>query len=237
MYSPQLPTQLIWRQCLECGHIHTADYFTPAGLAILFGKAHKSQVVGGDFDQQRFHWSQVVQQVVALLPDSRKVYAEELAWLDVGCGNGALVFTAAEFGFRTRGLDARPQTIAAIRRLGYEAQQGDFLSIEIESRVDVISMADLLEHLPDPRASLKKAHDLLTPDGLIFISCPNLNCVTWEFLDVQKANPYWVELEHYHNFSRSSLMRLLEEEGFALASYSVSPRYKACMQVIARKTS
>ncbi len=235
MYSPPLPARLTWKRCLDCGHIHTADYFTPAGLAVLFGKAHTGQVAGGDFDQQRFQWSPVVQQVIDALPDSRMVYSGELAWLDVGCGNGALLFTAAEFGFRARGLDARGQTVAAIRQLGYEVHEGDFMSVTMQGRVDVISMADLLEHLPDPRAALKRAHGLLSPGGAIFISCPNLDCVTWKFLDGRQANPYWCELEHYHNFSRASLTRLLEEEGFAPTSYAVSSRYNACMQVVASK--
>jgi predicted SAM-dependent methyltransferase len=122
-----------------------------------------------------------------------------------------------------------------LAKVQYEARQGDFLSVEIEGGKDVISMADLLEHLPDPRAGLKRAHELLHPDGVIFVSCPNMDCVTWKSLDSQQANPYWVELEHYHNFSRATLTRLLEDEGFVFESYAVSPRYKACMQVVARK--
>jgi hypothetical protein len=33
-------------------------------------------------------------------------------------------------------------------------------------------------------------------------------------LDRQKANPYWAEIEHCHNFSRSRLYALLREMGF-----------------------
>ena len=35
-------------------------------------------------------------------------------WLDVGCGNGALVGTADEFGFDAVGLDARPDAVKAL---------------------------------------------------------------------------------------------------------------------------
>ena len=54
-------------------------------------------------------------------------------------------------------------------------------------------------------------------------------------LDRQKANPYWAEIEHCHNFSRSRLYALLREMGFEPVRYGISERYRACMEVIARK--
>jgi hypothetical protein len=42
-------------------------------------------------------------------------------------------------------------------------------------------------------------------------------------------------IEHYHNFSRSRLYALLRETGFEPVRYGISERYRACMEVIARK--
>ena len=64
---------------------------------------------------------------------------------------------------------------------------------------------------------------------------PNLDSSMWRSLDAQNANPYWPELEHYHNFSRPRLYILLEETGFTPLRYGVSERYRACMDEIARK--
>jgi protein O-GlcNAc transferase len=52
---------------------------------------------------------------------------------------------------------------------------------------------------------------------------------------VNNANPYWGEIEHYHNFSRARLYTLLEEFAFKPQSYGISERYRACMEVIATK--
>ena len=49
------------------------------------------------------------------------------------------------------------------------------------------------------------------------------------------TNPYWGELEHYHNFSRDRLFALLDDSGFAVVDYDVSVRYYSCMEIIARK--
>jgi hypothetical protein len=67
------------------------------------------------------------------------------------------------------------------------------------------------------------------------VSCPNLDCGSWRKADAEGNNPYWAELEHHHNFSRASLMRLLAEEGFIPLDYSISTRYKSCMELLARR--
>lgn len=49
-------------------------------------------------------------------------------------------------------------------------------------------------------------------------------------------NPYWGELKHCHNFTRERLYALLREQHFEPIHYDISRPYRACMEVIARKT-
>ena len=62
---------------------------------------------------------------------------------------------------------------------------------------------------------------------------PNTESVLWFALNQNKVNPYWGELEHFHNFSRSRLYALLEQFGFEPRLYGVSSRYRVGMEVIA----
>jgi hypothetical protein len=59
--------------------------------------------------------------------------------------------------------------------------------------------------------------------------------MVWRLLHANRANPYWGEIEHYHNFTRARLYTLLDAHGFEPVDYSVSERYRLCMQVIAIK--
>ena len=68
-----------------------------------------------------------------------------------------------------------------------------------------------------------------------FLSMPNSDCHVWRRLDEQGENPFWGELEHYHNFGRRRLYQLLESQGFEPIRYGVSERYYMCMEVIAKK--
>jgi 2-polyprenyl-3-methyl-5-hydroxy-6-metoxy-1,4-benzoquinol methylase len=96
-------------------------------------------------------------------------------------------------------------------------------------------MMDVLEHILFPHSALSHASARLKPGGILLISCPNSDCATWRTMDQAGDNPYWKELEHHHNFSRQLLVQLLQASGFEPFSYNISSRYKACMELMARK--
>jgi SAM-dependent methyltransferase len=211
--------------------VYTDSYYSEAGLALLFSKAHDNQLAGGDLDGQRLVFGKIINRIVRFLDED--LFSTAPTWLDAGCGNGALVFTAAEHGFSAFGLDVREEAVQRIRQLGYEAYTGDLMQLSLKYPLSVLSLADVLEHLPYPIAALRKAHDLLKPGGVLFVSCPNMECSSWRAMDAMQANPYWHELEHYHNFSRTRLCQILTRCGFQPVDYAPSERYKACMEVIA----
>jgi 2-polyprenyl-3-methyl-5-hydroxy-6-metoxy-1,4-benzoquinol methylase len=156
-------------------------------------------------------------------------------WLDVGFGNGALLTTAAEFGFRVVGLDLREASVRLMQQFGYEAHAVEFDAYRPAEPFDVISMADVLEHMPYPKPALRHAYGLLREEGLLFVSMPNSDSFVWNVLTRNGVNPYWGEIEHYHNFGRQRLHALLVECGFDPVRYGVSERYRACMEVLARR--
>jgi protein O-GlcNAc transferase len=235
LWHPPLPEFMTWVRCSGCEHVFTDSFYTDAGLTELFSKAHIEQLAGGDLEKQRLLWTPIIQRVLHALSDSADPFAGGLTWLDVGCGGGGLVFTAEEFGFIATGVDLREEAVRRIRELGYQALYGDLFGVRATTPINVISMADLLEHTPYPVATLKRAHEMLDPKGVLFLSCPNRESSSWREMDRKDSNPYWYEIEHYHNFSRKSLMGLLDECGFVPVNYSVSQRYIACMEIIAVK--
>lgn len=237
LWHPPLPESLTWLRCDSCEHVFTDSFYTEAGLKELFRHAHPYQMAGGDCQQQRKLWSPVVESVLRALPGRAKLFDGALSWLDVGCGSGGLVFAAAEFGFAAIGIDLREETVRRLRDLGYSALQADLLSIRSPAPISVISMADLLEHTPYPVAVLRHAHALLDAQGALYLSCPNRECSSWRQMDSRRANPYWSEIEHHHNFSRESLMWLLRQCDFTPVAYSVSDRYIACMEIVAVKAA
>ena len=228
-YHPDLPPTIEWCECYKCRHVFTSGYFGEDGLALVFRQALAHQTPVYDVEKERWLWARVVELVVGQLGRPRG------KWMDVGFGNGALLCTAQEWGFEAFGLDLRAEAVAGLGQFGIAAAVSTIEAYPGERGFGVISMADVLEHMPFPETALRAAHRLLRDDGVLFISTPNRNTAVWKVLDQNHVNPYWAELEHCHNFTRESLYRLLDAYGFAPAAYNVSHRYSSGMDVMARK--
>lgn len=227
LYDAALPETMTWLKCQGCGHVFTEGWFTDAACEIIFSKTLDNQKVGWQVEQQRPVSARMVAKVARHVPDG--------AWLDVGFGNGSLIFTADEFGYEAVGIDLRGDNVEALKQRGYEARQVPLEKLDQPGRYSVISMADVLEHMPFPKAGLEDARRLLRPGGILFLSMPNLDSPLWRFMNEASSNPYWGELEHYHNFGRKRLTTLLAEHGFEVIEYGISERYRACMELIALK--
>lgn len=227
LYHDSLSNVMQWKTCCDCGHIFTEGYYTDEVCQLIYSKTNPHQQVGADMEAQRVTSSHMVEKV---LP-----YASAGNWLDVGFGNGSLLFTAQEYGFTPIGLDLRADNVAALAALGIEAHCKDVTALALSEKCSVISMADVLEHVPYPKTALLAARNLLADEGVLFVSMPNIESMIWRVLDRDNVNPYWGEIEHYHNFGRNRLYLLLREFGFEPLRYGISERYRTCMEVIARK--
>jgi SAM-dependent methyltransferase len=150
-----------------------------------------------------------------------------------GCARKNLA--AAEWGYHPVGLDLRQSEVAKLKSVGIEAHCQDISRLDHPGRYAVISMADVIEHMPFPATALMAADRLLAPDGLLVISTPNSGSPTWDLMTKFDANPYWGEIEHYHNFSRQRLTAFLEEFGFQVIHFAVAERYKLGMEIIAKR--
>jgi SAM-dependent methyltransferase len=230
LYREPLPPTMQWMRCQKCDHVFTDGYFTDEAFALIFADANPIQLPSWSTDHNsRIMNAKMVSAVVEVLGHRGG------GWLDVGFGNGALMTAAEEFGFEVAGVDLRQAAVDAMQRMGYDARCCDITALEQDRQYDVVSLMDVLEHMPYPREGLAAADRLLTYDGVLYISMPNRDSFVWRSYDALGTNPYWGEIEHFHDFGLERLSSLLQEHGFEVARYDVSQRYFACMEVVARR--
>lgn len=229
LYRPGLPNTIDWMKCEKCGHVFTSGYFSGEAEKFLFEKTQESQQPGYNLEQGRYVAADMVERIRS---------ASGLkggTWLDVGFGAGHLLTTAEEYGYQVSGTDLRQQSCDTLGSFGYDVGPHRLQDIQGANEYNIISMADVLEHIPFPIEALKAAHRLLRHEGVLFVSCPNMDSFVWKALDRAKQNPFWGELEHLHNFGYGSLNNLLLDNGFGVIQYNVSRRYRCCQELITRK--
>jgi protein O-GlcNAc transferase len=244
LWTPDFETSIEWRVCRNCGHVHASGYFSNDDLLKLAQNTPAEQQPGVAAEANRLNASSTVAWVdqrslergpssFVTAPFSKFGHCR---WLDVGIGSGALLAASNELGYDTTGLDIRPDTVKEFREYG--ALEGNFETIDpakLESPFDVISMADVLEHMAFPVSALQKAQALLRPGGLLYLSTPNGSSYAFKELDLAGTNPYWHELEHYHIFELEQLVKLLAEQGLLVQSARASLSYRLGIELIAAK--
>jgi predicted O-linked N-acetylglucosamine transferase (SPINDLY family)/SAM-dependent methyltransferase len=241
LWHEPLPRMIEWMRCPSCGHVHNRSYWNEAGLAQLLVNSHPAGgAAAADIDAKRATWAPVVDKVIGALGGYAAVVNRDTrpVWVDVGCGEGGLVMTAADCGFAAVGLDRRAEAVSQIKALGFTALQHDFMTLRFEVVVDVLSLMDSLQQMPFPREALRKAAQVLHPGGVLVISAPDLTSSSWKAMSDASLNPYWTELEHLHHFSRDQLIALLREHEFEIVGFAIPNRHKAQMEIYAvRKAS
>lgn len=227
-WRPELGATIAWRCCTDCGHVFSAGWL-PAELRALLDAAELEAPSIAELEAARRDAARVVSTLTSIRggPGGR--------WLDVGAGAGALVPTAEEFGYDAVGLDARRQAVELLREHGYEARCTELEELDEPRAFDVVSLVDRLPCVPHPRTALRHVHRLLRPEGLVFVSAPCMDSLTWKALDRRGANPWWAEIGHLHHFGRERMYALLRDAGFEPCHYAVGEHASASMEIVAVK--
>lgn len=102
-----------------------------------------------------------------------------LTLLDIGCGAGLLAEPLARMGFTVTGIDLAEEAIAAARDhataggLTIDYRMAALETLAEEPAFDVITLLEVIEHVPDYSALIAEAAKRLKPEGMLFISTLN----------------------------------------------------------------
>jgi len=99
-------------------------------------------------------------------------------WLDAGCAKGFLLKLATQHGWKPYGFDVSAYAVEEARKNCPSAQ---LFVLNAESKMpfrdnffEVVTALELIEHLKAPENFLREAYRILKPNGLLFITTPNI---------------------------------------------------------------
>jgi len=155
--------------------------------------------------------------------DNRPLWDVTLDWierrtgrgrlLDVGCGCGFFLRSAAEHGWEATGFDASAWAADHVRTTyGLNAYTGTLDGVPLPvGHFDVITLWSTLEHVTDPITTLQQVRGFLRPGGMVCIGVPNYRGWSVKLKGAKESN---FKREHLYYFSGRSLRRALTDAGF-----------------------
>jgi SAM-dependent methyltransferase len=140
--------------------------------------------------------------------------------LDLGCGSGRYAIACAAAGAsRVLGIDIAPRMLELAQSLAAEQgvadrcsfQHTDVLSLDAESKFDVILAIGLFDYIRDPLPALRKIRNLTA--GRAIISFPRL----WTWRAVPRKLRLALRGCDVYFYSRAAILKHLNQAGFAVS--------------------
>ena len=149
--------------------------------------------------------------------------------LDVGCSAGGLARVLAGRGAVVDGIEFDPEAAAEARAVCRRVLVGDLDPMPLElpaDEYDVVLLGDIVEHLRDPAAVLRRLRAHVRPGGRIVVSTPNIANWSMRLLHLAGRWDYAdrgiMDRTHVRFFTQRTLRQLVEEGGFRVELVDVT---------------
>jgi len=147
--------------------------------------------------------------------------------LDIGCWEGQQLEHFVKSGWACTGTELNRKAAAAAAAKGIDVRQisiREFLSRFGHEKWDVINVAYVLEHIPDPLDLLVRLRGNLEREGIIIIEVPNdFSPLQLAYIAEHKIEPYWIALpDHLNYFDRTGIENLIRRAGFEIVHAETS---------------
>jgi len=196
--------------CETCGFYH-ADPYPPAEVLARYYSTYEMPTPQANLAE-----------TARLL--ARNITPDDVV-VDIGCGDGGFLQEMHKLGFRKLvGFDQSPALDRA-KVLGfgsfYRASVWEFLDQaerEGGTEVDAVVMVNVLEHVSEPLAILRRVHGILPDGGVVCVTVPNdFSSLQRAFLKVRGHLPWFVCLpDHLNYFDFDTLAAALEKSRFTV---------------------
>jgi 2-polyprenyl-3-methyl-5-hydroxy-6-metoxy-1,4-benzoquinol methylase len=132
--------------------------------------------------------------------------------LEIGAGDGYFLKEARDAGWKVEGLElSHPRVERAKKWFDLELLPTDISSVTLEiGGYDAVAFFQLIEHVHDPRALIRRSYELLKPGGVLMMSTPNVLAYGRKLRDVNS----WRIPRHLFFFTPRTLVRSAERAGF-----------------------
>jgi 2-polyprenyl-3-methyl-5-hydroxy-6-metoxy-1,4-benzoquinol methylase len=144
--------------------------------------------------------------------------------LDIGCAAGYFLDVLRENGWRhVEGIELDTRMINVPRSRGYNVSDLPLEQFAATRRYSLITLFDVLEHLPDVNNDFAKLSSMLDENGIIALVTPD--CDSFQRKIFGKRWFQFKPMEHISYFSPPTLAMLAEKHGLEIIQRSSSGQF------------
>jgi 2-polyprenyl-3-methyl-5-hydroxy-6-metoxy-1,4-benzoquinol methylase len=153
---------------------------------------------------------------------------------DLGTGWGHFLYTGKQLGYEVHGIEVSKMPYKyAVSELKLPVENIDFFDMEIKNQeYDLITMWDVLEHIPDADDAVKRCNLLLKNGGYLVIQVPQIDSFIAKLL---KDKWNMIGSVHANYFSKKTIKKLFEDYGFKLVRIKSSFEFKLFLMFVLGK--
>lgn len=143
--------------------------------------------------------------------------------LDIGCASGTFLDLMREKGWEIEAIELDKAMVEKLKGKNIKVFERPFEEFSSDKKYKLITMFDVLEHIPDLKTTFKKIHELLDDDGVLALITPNFNSTQRKLFGKK-----WFQFkpqEHIQYFSPYTLAKAIEPYGLEIVHVSASGQY------------
>ncbi|TGL85189.1 class I SAM-dependent methyltransferase [Leptospira congkakensis] len=214
-------------ECKSCGHVYSS-YEQEEHYEGYWDGAEQTYDLKWWDDAHRAVYSDFI---------STYLKQEKGNLLDVGCGLGFFVkaVLTKKTGWSAVGYEISKQAVKFANE--QNGMKTVYAGLVQDSKLpkesfDIITLWDVIEHIPKPHSLLTYLHGLLKPGGILFLQTPNFPIqltkanLKVKLKGMQEGVHYLEAKDHVNNYKMHTLAELGKQCGFT------DPKYKVLMPIL-----
>ena len=191
--------------CDPCGLARSVPTIASAELAALYGAVEDPDYLVSE-EERRASFREALTEMERYLPQGK------VEVLEIGSAVGLFLEEARAKGWEATGIEPSRWASERARGRGLDVLTGTLEDYDPKGKTfDAVVLWDVLEHLPDPVAALRRIGELLRPEGLVAFTTVNIGGLGARLF--RRRWPWFMRM-HLHYFTSRSLRALVKREGF-----------------------
>lgn len=152
--------------------------------------------------------------------------------LDIGCAAGYFLQILEDNSWQVEGIELEENMNSIVRSKGFTVYNSPLEYFKTKRKYQLISLFDVLEHLPKLDIHIQKLNKLLDKDGSIILVTPDLHSKQSKLF--RKRWFQFKPLEHIQYFTYQSLKQVFKKNNLSIVYSNTSGQYVNASFIINR---